>query len=123
MDRFSQLCSDAYQNGDFSYVKTLLQANHESMGEFLTARTAAGNRTVTNEESFQILKAVQKMNMLMLSMLNRASYMEGGAQRIVTRVEALEDDDDRITKLIEAIKSGCGGNRGSMKPVSEHKAL
>ena len=41
MDRFSQLCSDAYQNGDFSYVKTLLQANHESMGEFLSARTAA----------------------------------------------------------------------------------
>ena len=76
MDRFSQLCGEAYQSGDFSYVKTLLQANHEGMGEFLNNRTNTGNRSVTNEDSFHILKSLQKMNMLMLAMVNRTSYIE-----------------------------------------------
>ena len=58
MDRFMELCNTAYQDGDFSYVKTLLLANHEGMGEFLNNRTNAGNRTVTGEESFHIIKSL-----------------------------------------------------------------
>ena len=108
MERFAQLCNDAYQDGDFTHVKTLLQANHEGMGAFLNDRTNQNNRVVTNEESFHLLKAVQKMNMLMMAMINRNAYMEGGAHRIFTRVESFEDDDDRITKLIQAIKTRGG---------------
>merc|ERR1712115_685310 len=50
-------------------------------------------------------------------------YLEEGASRMVTRIEALENDEERMTKLIEAIKTGGSGNRGSTKPVSEYKAL
>ena len=123
MARFMELITAAYQDGDFSYVKTLLQANHEYMGAFIDERTAQNNQAVNPTESFQILKSIQKMNVLMLATVNRNTYLEEGATRLVTRIEALENDEERMTKLIEAIKAGGSGNRGSTKPVSEYKAL
>ena len=123
MARFMELSTAAYQDGDFSYVKTLLQANHEYMGAFIDERTAQNNQTVNPTESFQILKSIQKMNVLMLATINRNTYLEEGATRLVNRIESLEYDEDKMTKLVEAIKTGGGGNRGPTKPVSEYKAL
>ena len=44
MTRFMELCQAAYQDGDFSYVKTMLQANSEGIGAFITTTRTSPTR-------------------------------------------------------------------------------
>ena len=74
--RFTELCSSAYLDGDYSYVSVALKANHETMKEYIEKTTATGTRAVTSEENYDLILMTQKMNSLLLSMVNRNMYAE-----------------------------------------------
>ena len=127
--RFMDMCNRSLTSGNFNYVKTALQVNHEGMTNFVAARVAGagpGNPpTVTSEETFQMLHMQLKVNAMLLTLINRASTIEQDARTLVTRVVKVEESADtaeKINKLAEAIKSG-GKGPGGGKPISEYKAL
>ena len=39
--RFTELCNNAYVDGDYKYVSVALRANHETMKEFIEKTTTA----------------------------------------------------------------------------------
>ena len=49
--RFTELCSQAYSDGNYKYVSEALKANHEAMSEFIEKTTISGTRQVTSEEN------------------------------------------------------------------------
>ena len=63
-ERFTELCSNFYVDGDYSYVSVALRANHEAMKEFIEKTTAIGTRAATSEENYDLILMTQKMNSL-----------------------------------------------------------
>ena len=61
-EKFTELCSNAYVDGDYGYVSAALMANHEAMKEFIEKTTASGTRAVTSEESYDLILMTQNMN-------------------------------------------------------------
>ena len=77
-------------DGDYSYVSVALRANHEAMKEFIEKTTATGTKAVTSEENYDLILMTQKMNSLLLSMVNRNMYAENEATQVRERLQRLE---------------------------------
>ena len=50
--RFTEMCGQAYADGNYNYVSVALQANHEAMKEFIEKTTTAQIRPVSGEENY-----------------------------------------------------------------------
>ena len=127
------MCGQAYADGNYNYVSVALQANHEAMKEFIEKTTTAGIRSVSGEENYELLLMTQKMNSLLLSMVNRNMHAEGEVKRVTERLRSLEYNVDTakatfdsVSKIAESIAEGrqkSSNVPGHSKPVSEYKAM
>ena len=131
-ERFTELCSKAYVDGDYSYVNIALMANHEAMKEFIEKSTASATRAVTTEESYDLILMTQNMNSLLISVINRNMHNEGEASKVRERLRALEYNVDTakatfesVNKIAESIAEGRqrpSNLPSHSKPVREYKA-
>ena len=131
--KFTELCGQAYADGNYKYVSEALKANHEAMSEFIEKTTTSGIRQVTSEENYDMLLMTQKMNSLLLSMVNRNMYAEGEVKKVSERLQGLEYNInttkatfESVSKIAESIAEGrqkTPGFQGQSKPVSEYKAM
>ena len=132
-ERFTELCSKAYGDGDYSYVNIALMANHEAMKEFIEKSTASATRAVTTEESYDLILMTQNMNSLLISVINRNMHSEGEASKVRERLQRLEYNVDTakatfesVNKIAESIAEGRqrpSNLPSHSKPVSEYKAM
>ena len=81
--RFMDLCSTAYQYGDFSYVQTALRANHETATDFINDRIANNVNEITGQESFQMMRMFQKTNAMISALMFRNAALERDASMLV----------------------------------------
>ena len=105
-NRYMEMCTQSEMSGNFEYVKTALRAVHEGMTHFIIDRDATGMREVTPGEAYQMLQLQQKMNAMLLTMINRNARVERDARTLVTRVQAVESTAStiqEIAKLTDAI--------------------
>ena len=110
-----------------------LMANHEAMKEFIAKSTAAGTRAVNAEESYDLILMTQKMNSLLISVINRSMHNEGEAAKVRERMARLEYNVDTAKATFESVsniaESIAEGRQKSSnfqvhsKPVSEYKAM
>ena len=103
--RFTELCSKAYENGDYSYVNIALMANHEAMKEFIEKSTATATRAVTSEESYDLILMTQKMNSLLISVINRNMHSEGEASKVRERLQRLEYNVDTAKATFDSVSN------------------
>ena len=126
--RFTELCGEAYADGNYKYVSEALKANHEAMSEFIEKTTTSGIRQVTSEENYDMLLMTQKMNSLLLSMVNRNMHAESEVNKASERLRSLEYNVDTakatfesVSKFAESIAEGRQRSTnfpGHSKPVS-----
>ena len=62
--RFTELCGQAYVDGDYNYVSVALRANHEAMQELIEKTTTAGIMSGSGEENYDLILMTQKMDAL-----------------------------------------------------------
>ena len=132
-EKFTELCEKAYVNGDYSYVNIALMANHGAMKEFISKSAVTGTRAVTPEESYDLILMTQKMNSLLISVINRNMHNESESNKVRERMSRLEYNIDTakatfdsVTKIAESIAEGRqkpSGFQAHSKPVSEYKAM
>jgi len=96
LERFTELCSNPYVDGDYSYVSVALMANHKAMKEFIEKTTASGTRAVTSEESYDLILMTQKMNSLLICVVNRNMYAEGEAKKVREKLQRLNTTWTRL---------------------------
>ena len=95
-NRYMDMCNQSAVNGNFEYVKTALRAAHEGMSQFILDRDSTGTREVTGVEAYQMLQLQQKMNAMLLTMIDRNARVERDARQLVTRVETVESTASAI---------------------------
>ena len=120
-----EMCNQSAISGNFDDVKTALRAAHDGMSQFIQDRDSTGTHEPTGGEAFQMLQLQQKMNAMLLTMVDSNTRIVHDARQLVTRVEKVEATSDavkEIGKLTEAISKGSGKGSAS-KPVSEYKAM
>ena len=110
---FAELCSNAYVDGDYGHVSVASRAKHEAMKEFIEKTTTTGIRAVTSENNYDLILMTQKMNSLLLSMVNRNMYAESEAKMARERLQSLEYNVDTakatfesVNKIAESIAEG-----------------
>ena len=110
-NRYMEMCTQSATSGNFEYVKTALRAAHEGMSQFIVEREASGTREVNGNEAFHMLQLQQKMNAMLLTIIDRNARVERDARTLVTRVETMETTANtiqEIAKLTDAITKGAG---------------
>ena len=132
-ERFTEMCGKAYDNGDYSYVNVALMANHDAMKEFIARSNAASTRSVNAEEGYGLILMTQKMNSLLISIINRSMRNETESAKVRDRLQSLEYNIntakatfDSVSKIAESIAEGrqkTVGFQSQSKPVSEYKAM
>ena len=93
-NRYLDMCNQSLPSGNFNYVKTALQVNHEGIATFINSRMAAagGNApTLSNEEAFLMLNMQHKINAMLMTVVNRAAQVESDGRTLVTRVQKVEE--------------------------------
>ena len=103
--RFTGLCSQAYADGNYSYVGVALKANHEAMKEFIEKTTTAGIRSVSGEENYDLLRMTQKIHSLLLSMVNRNMHAESEVKKAIERLRSLEYNVDTAKATFESVNN------------------
>ena len=69
-NRYMDMCNQSAISGNFDYVKTALCAAHDGMSQFIQDRDSTGTHEVTGAEAFQMLQLQQKMNAMLLTMVD-----------------------------------------------------